>query len=174
AQAAALDKLPRLDYQVRYRWAVVDSMRAVNEVTPERLRAAVTAPVREEDWMGWVEQGFSWDEKRVIWEFRPGQADLNYSYRFGTATDAWDRAENKAKTSANFTRRAGVGQYWDDPGSGGSYMHLFEFSYLRVTPHRYWWGRTVKRSTHQMVAPPVDGMSWTHAGVEQFGGEECE
>src|SRR5262249_29344658 len=46
AQAAALDKLPRLDYQVRYRWAVVDSMRAVNEVTPERLRAAVTAPVR--------------------------------------------------------------------------------------------------------------------------------
>src|SRR5207245_2398268 len=98
ARAAALEKLPRLDYQVRYRYAVVDSMRAVNDVTPDRLRAALTAPVLEKDWFGY-ELGLSWDEKRLIWETRPGQADLNYSYRFGTATDAWDRAENKAKTS---------------------------------------------------------------------------
>jgi thiol-disulfide isomerase/thioredoxin len=175
AQAAALEKLPRFDYQVRYRYAVVDSMRAVNDVTLDRLSAALTAPVVEKDWMGWVERGLSWDEKRLIWEFRPGQADLNYSFRFGTAIDAWDRSENKEKTSVNFTRRAGVGQYWDDPGSGGgSYMHAFDFSYLRMTHHRFWWGRSVPRTVHVMVAVPLDKMSWKHAGVEQFGGEECE
>jgi RNA polymerase sigma factor (sigma-70 family) len=175
AQAAAIDKLPRLDYQVRCRYAVVDSMRAVTDITLDRLRSAMTAPVLEKDWFPWHELGFAWDEKRLIWETRPGQADLNYSYRFGTATDAWDRAENKEKTSVHFTRRAAVGEYWADPGSGGgSYMHLFEVSYLRVTPHRYWWGTTVARSCHQMVAIPPEKVAWTHAGVEQFGGEECE
>jgi thiol-disulfide isomerase/thioredoxin len=175
AQAAAIDKLPRLDYQVRCRYAVIDSMRAVADITPDRLRSALTAPVLEKDWFPWTERGFSWDEKRFIWESRPGEADLNYSYRFGTATDGWDRAENTAKTSVQFTRRAAVGEYWADPGSGGgTYVHLFEVSYLRVTPHRYWWGRTVARSAHQMVAPLPEKVSWKHAGVEQFGDEECE
>jgi RNA polymerase sigma factor (sigma-70 family) len=175
AQAAAIDTLPRLDYQARYRWAVVDSMRAVAEVTPDRLHSALTAPVLQKDWFLWYELGFSWDEKRLIWETRPGEADLNYSHRFGTATDAWDRAENKEKTSVNFTRRAAVGEYWADPGSGGgTYMHLFEVSYLRVTPHRYWWGRTVARTCHQMGAIPPEEVTWTHAGMEKYGGEECE
>jgi RNA polymerase sigma factor (sigma-70 family) len=175
AQAAAVEKLPRLLYQVRCRWAVVDSMRAVADVTPDRLHSALTDPVLQKDWFRWYELGFSWDEKRLIWETRPGEADLNYSYRFGTATDAWDRAENKEKTSVYFTRRAGVAEYWADPGSGGgTFMHLFEVSYLRVTPHRYWWGRTVARTCHQMGAIPPEEVSWKHAGIEQFGGEECE
>src|SRR5262245_2018864 len=46
AQAAAIDKLPRFSYRVRYRHGVVDSMRAV-DVSLDRLKQALTAPVRE-------------------------------------------------------------------------------------------------------------------------------
>src|SRR5262249_5477753 len=148
AQAAAIDKLQRFDYQVRTRYAKVDSMRAVTDITPERLRTALTAPVLEKDWFGWYEVGFSRDEKRLIYQTRPGRAPLGINPWFGTATDAWSRSEDKEMTTVQFTRRAGVGLYWDDSDSGGgTYMHLFEVSYLRVTTHRYWWGRTVKRST---------------------------
>jgi RNA polymerase sigma factor (sigma-70 family) len=176
AQAAAIDKLPRFDYQIRTRYAIVDSMRAVTDITPERLRSAMTAPVLEKDWFGWYELGFSWDEKRVIYQSRPGQAPLGINTWFGTATDAWSRSEDKEMTTVQFTRRAGVGLYWDNPGSAvGTSMHLFEVGYLRVTPHRYWWGRTsAKGNSHLMVVYPIDKMSWKHAGVETFGGEECE
>src|SRR5262249_17931223 len=122
------------------------------------------------------ERGFSWDEKRVICESRPGQADLSYSFRFGTATDAWGRSENKEKTSVSFTRRAGVGDYWDDPDSAaGTYMHLFAFSYLRLPSHRFWWGRsTAKTNAHTMCPLPLDQLAWVHLETGTFGGEACE
>jgi RNA polymerase sigma factor (sigma-70 family) len=177
AQAAAIDKLPRFDYQIRTRYAKVDSMRAVTDITPERLRSAMTAPVLEKDWFGWYEVDFSWDEKRVIHQSRPGQTPLGINTWFGTATDAWSRSEDKEMTSVQFTRRAGVGLYWNYPGFPGTSMDLFTCSYLRVTPHRYWWGTTATVvNNHLMVVPPppLDKMSWKHAGVEQFGGEGCE
>jgi hypothetical protein len=175
ADAARLGQLARFDYQIRCRHAVVDSMRAVAGISPDRLLSALTGPVLEKDWFPWSERGFSWDERRLLWEVRPGQANLNYSYRFGTATDAWDRAENREKTSVQFTRRASVADYWADADNPiATFMNLFEFSYLRVTPHRFWWGRTVARSAHQMVAIPLERMSWTSAGVEKFGGEDCD
>src|SRR5262249_54938988 len=157
AQAAAIDKLPRFDYQVRCRWVDVPIPRAV-EVPLETRIKVLTAPVPDKDWFGWYERGFSWDEKRVICELRPGEADLNYSYRFGTATDAWDRSENKEKTSVNFTRRAGVSEYWDDPdGAAGTYMGFFEFGYLRLTSHRFWSRRsTTKTNSHTMCPRPLD------------------
>src|SRR5262249_20920962 len=106
AQAAAIDKLPRFSYRVRYRHGVVDSMRAV-DVSLDRLKQALTAPVREKDWFGWYHTTFSWDEKRFVYELRPGDTVLNYDFRFWTANEGWERHEAAAKTSVNFVRAAG-------------------------------------------------------------------
>ncbi len=166
AQAAAIDKLPRFTYRVRYRHGVVDSMRAI-DVTPDRLRQGLTAPVLAKDWVGWYETRFCWDEKRFLWQLRPRDADLNYSTRFWTAGDAWDRAENKAKTSVQFVRFAGPAKLW------GKHIHLFDYGYLRLTPHRYWWGRTAADNDQTMNLVPPAEAAWKHLGVEPFAGEPC-
>src|SRR5262249_38070491 len=106
AQAAAFDKLPRFSYLVRYRHGLVDSMRAL-EGSLDRLRQALRAPVLEKDWSGWYQTSFSWDEKRFLWELRPGEANLNYDFRFWTANEAWARHEAGDKSSVNFVRCAG-------------------------------------------------------------------
>jgi thiol-disulfide isomerase/thioredoxin len=49
----------------------------------------------------------------------------------------------------------------------------FDFSYLRVAPHKYWWGRTVKPDHAMNLAPPED-FAWTSLGVEPSGGEACD
>lgn len=179
-QAAAIDQLPRFDYQVRCRRGVVDAMRAIDPVTFEGLRAALTAPVLPKDWVGgggFYEIGFSWDEKWLLSELRPGNAKMGYSCFFGTATQGWQRMLNQdMKTVFLFTRMGSVRDYWHEPEHpAGSYMHLFDLSYLRVAPHQFWWGTMSKKSNnHQMGHVPLDEMTWKHLGAENFAGEECE
>jgi thiol-disulfide isomerase/thioredoxin len=178
AEAAGIDQLPRFDYQIRCRRGVIDAMRAVDRVTIEGLRAGLTAPVLGKDWLGgggFHEIGLSWDEKWLLFESRPGNANMGYSCRFGTATQGWDRMVNRdMQTVSGFTRRASVSDYWSDP-DGRSSMHLFDLSYFRVTPHQFWWGRTVTKSNgHQMDRVPLDEVTWKNLGAENLGGEECE
>ena len=165
AQAAAMDKLPRFSYRVRYRHGIVDSMRAV-DVSFDRLKEALTAPVLEKDWMGRYQTGFSWDEKRFLHELTPGESILNYQFQFWTATEAWERREANDKSSVNFVRSANPASFWTS-------LHLFDFSYLRVTPHQYWWGRTTSIDQSMSSVPP-EKVSWRHLGVENFGGETCD
>ncbi len=166
AQAAAIDKLPRFSYQVRYRHGIVDSMRAIDP-SLDRFRQGLTAPVLEKDWVGWYQTSFSWDEKRFLWEMRPGDTALNYASEFWTKTDAWERREANDKSSVDFVRSAGPTKFW-------KHMNLFDYSYLRVTPHRYWWGQTAADNLQTMSLVPPEKASWRHLGVAKFGGELCD
>jgi len=164
-QAAAIDKLPRFSYQVRHRHGIVDSMRAI-DVSIDRLKEALTAPVLATDWLGWYQTGFSWDEERFLNELRPGDTLLNFYYLFWTKTDAWERREANDKSSVNFVRSAGPAKFWKS-------LHLFGYSYLRLTPHRYWWGQTVFNDQTMSIVPP-EIATWRHLGAEKFGGEMCD
>jgi RNA polymerase sigma factor (sigma-70 family) len=166
SQAASIDKLPRFSYQVQYRHGVVDSMRAV-DVTIDRLKQALTAPVLDKDWFGRYRTSFSWDESRFLWEMSPGEADLNFDSRFWTRTDAWERHEAKDRSSVNFVRSAGPSTLW-------KHLILFDYSYLRLTPHRFWWGTTAQINHQTMSLVPPEKVSWKRLGAENFGGEMCE
>ena len=166
AQAAALDKLPRFAYQARFRHGIVDSMRAI-DVSVDQLRRALTAPVIERDWLGWYELTFSWDEQRFLSELRPGDTVLNYEGRFWTRTDAWARYEANDKSAVNFFRSAGPAKFWKR-------LILFDYSYLRLTPHHYWWGQTTRYNSQTMSLVPPEKASWRHLGVEKFGDEMCD
>lgn len=126
AQAAAIDKLPRFQYQAQYRHGEVDSMRSI-DVTVDRLTQALTAPVLAKDWFGRYEISFSWDESRSLWEMKPGETVLNFDERFWTRTDAWERHATKDKSTVNFVRPAGPSSLWKS-------VNLFDYSYLRLTP----------------------------------------
>jgi thiol-disulfide isomerase/thioredoxin len=165
AQAASIDKLPRFSYQVQYRHGVVDSMRAV-DVTIDRLKQALTAPVLEKDWFGRYQTSFSWDESQFLWEMRPGEADLNFDCRFWTRTDAWERHEAKDRSSVDFVRSAGPSTLWKS-------LLMFDYSYLRLSPHRFWWGLTAHTDQTMSLVPP-EKVSWKRLGAENFGGEMCE
>jgi RNA polymerase sigma factor (sigma-70 family) len=166
AKAASFDKLTRFSYQVRYRHGIVDSMRAV-DVSIDRLKQALASPVAEKDWIGWYESHFSWDEQRFIWEMRPGNTQLNYDARFWTRADAWERHEANDKSSVNFVRSAEPAKSWKG-------LDFFDYGYLRLTPHHYWWGRTAGYNGQTMSLVPPDKASWRPLGVERFGGELCD
>jgi RNA polymerase sigma factor (sigma-70 family) len=165
-QAGAIDKLPRFSYQVRYRHGIVDSMRAI-DVSVDRLKDALTAPVLANDWFGWYQTGFSWDEKRFLMELTPGDTVLNFYYQFWTETDAWERREANDKSSVNFVRSAGPARFW-------KHLNLFDYSYLRLTPHRFWWGQTARSNLQTMSLVPPEKATWRNLGAEKFGGEMCD
>src|SRR5262249_38692417 len=124
-----------------------------------------TAPVLEKDWLtGWYERGMSWDEKRMIEELRPTEADLNYNFRFWTADEGWFRGENKAKTSRQFVLTR----------SGDCMPDSFNFSYLRhLTSAPHWPpGRTPALAWGTKQAAD-NSVAWKHLGTEAFGGEGC-
>jgi RNA polymerase sigma factor (sigma-70 family) len=165
-RAAAVGRLPRLDYQVRYRHGVVDSMRAV-DASVESLTRGLTDPVLDKDWKGY-EAGFSWDEKRFVWQLRPVDATFNHRARFWTKEEAWDRGEANDHSSVQYVRMAGPGPLW-------KMMILFDHSYLRLTPHRFWWGWMVSLGNSRTMSPmPPDRATWRHLGVEESGGEACD
>jgi thiol-disulfide isomerase/thioredoxin len=57
----------------------------------------------------------------------------------------------------------------------GTRVNLFEFGYLRLTPHQYRWGRTVAKGNAHVINPgPPEKATWAHAGAEEFGGETCD
>src|SRR5205807_9743054 len=103
-----------------------------------------------------------------VYELRPGDADLNYAFRFWTANEAWERGEAKDKSKVHFARMGGPDKLWN------RHFHLFDYSYLRLTPHRYWWGRTVSPNNLTMSSVPPEKATWTHGGVEKFGDETCD
>src|SRR5262249_15434718 len=152
---------------VRYRHGEVDSLRAVDATLPE-LTKGLTDPVLDKDWIGWYEHGFSWDEKRFLSDMRPGEADFGHNSRFWTATDAWERSEAKDKSSIHFVRMAQPERMWKS-------VILFDYSYLRITPHRYWWGQTAQLgNARTMSVMPPEKATWRHLGVEKQGGEMCD
>jgi thiol-disulfide isomerase/thioredoxin len=51
---------------------------------------------------------------------------------------------------------------------------LFDYSYLRLTPHRFWWGKTEIGNSQAMSLTPPDRATWRHLGVEEFAGETCD
>src|SRR5262245_2251960 len=164
-QAAAFDKLKRFSYQVKYRHGIVDAMRAV-DLSFDNLKQGLTGEVGDKDWIGWYPSSFSWDETRFVWEMEPGQAPLNYHSCAWTATDAWERHEAANKASRNYVRMANPAKLWKS-------VRLFDYSYLRLTPHVYWWGPTV-HSDQQMNSVPPEKATWKHLGTETFGGETCD
>lgn len=174
ADAAALQKLPRFDYQARSRWGVIDALRAENKVGLAELTMALDGEVSQKpgESMPWFEFEFSWDETRFITGVRPGETKLNFSHRFGTRTDGWSRGEANDHSSVNFTRRRNVGQYW---WAGGDDMGAInESSYLRFTPQTWWWGKSNDRTNQALTHRPLDGATWTTLPFETFAGEPCD
>lgn len=175
AQAAAIEKLPRFSFEARYRYGVVDSLRAA-DCNLETMHKALRERVLEKDWFGFYERGLSWDEKHLFYELRPGQTVLNYKTIFGTSEDAWDRSEANDRQSRMFVRRANISDFWETPGGGvGSAMMLFDLCYFRVTPHRFWWGETIKSgNTHTMFFAKLEDVTWKLLPTETLGDEECD
>jgi thiol-disulfide isomerase/thioredoxin len=98
---------------------------------------------------------------------------VGYGARFGIATDAWERHENKEKTSVRFFRRSGVDEFWAY-STGRTAMGYFEFSYLRLAKHQFWWGSSTFDQGHAMCFFPLDQLSWVLLKPEQFAGEMCD
>ena len=174
AAAAAFDKLPRFSYRVKYRHGPVDSLRAV-DTSLERLREGLTGPVLDKDWFGWYRHSFSWDQQRFLSEVQPGEERrLQRSSRFWTAGEAWERHEGSDQSlPVSYVRLAGHARLWEG-------LILFDFGYLRLTPHRFWWGASqwdARRGVlidHTMSPVPPGQATWRHLGVEPFGGESCD
>ena len=140
-------------------------MRAVY-VSLDRLKEALTSPVLANDWLGWYQISFSWDEKRFLAELMPGETKLNFAAQFWTATDAWERREANNHSSVVFVRSAGPAKFWRR-------LHMFDYGYLRLTPHQFWWGPTVSSDQIMSIIPPEQA-TWRYLAVEKFGGEMCE
>ena len=164
-QAAALDKLPRLSYRTKYRHGIVDSMRAT-DVSLEQLKRGLSEPVRDADRVGWYHRTFSWDEQWFIYEFLPGETKLSSSIQYLTATDAWDRREAPNTSRRQFVRLAGPEQLWKK-------IHLFDYCYLRLTPHQFRWGSNI-HVDQRMSSAPLEKATWKGVGTEEFGGEGCD
>jgi len=176
ADAAALQKLPRFDYQARHRWGYVEGLRAVDKVALPELLQALDGKIAEKpkqgDGMTWFESGFAWDETRFIQDTRPGESILGFNSRFGARTDGWSRDESGDRSGKQFTRRAGVGLYWreTDQSSG---IHV-ESSYLRLTPQKWWWGESGYRTAQALTHRPLAGSTWATLPAEPFAGEPCD
>lgn len=174
-EAAAIGKLPRFSYQTRYRYGVVDNLRAV-DASLENMRQALSGPVREEDWIDYG-RTFSWDDRRLIDQLWPGRSNIPYQSIFGTTTEAWIRSENKDRTRCKFSRGKDIVDFWSNPDYPmGSKFNLFDLgSYLRLTPHSFWWGRTIPaRTTHTLFFAAFDEVVWESRGTEAIDGEPCD
>ncbi len=166
SQAGAFDKLPRFSYRVRYRYGTVDSMRAIDP-TFDKFKEGLRAPVLASDWFPWYQTCFSWDQDRFLWSLNPDESPLGNGFRFWTQTEGWERHEAQDKSSRNFVHTAGPATLWKS-------LDFFDYSYLRLTPHRYRWGQTVKFNGQCMSLVPPERASWKHVGIEEFGGEKCD
>ena len=131
-------------------------------------RADRRGPRQGLDWL--VSDQFLVDEKRFLWEMGPSklseQAWPNHTARFLTAVDAWERHQGPNKPNISFVRLATPAKMW-------SSMRFFDFSYLRLTPHQFWWGQT-GRPDQTMSPVPPEKASWESLAAETFGGELCD
>ena len=167
-QAASFDKLPRFSYRVRYRHGAVDSMRAI-DVSLDRLKRALTDPVLTEDWVGWYETGFSWDEERFLSELETGAgqpelcpAVLDEGRRLGPARgDRPFRGRFRAYGGRGETLEAGDPVRLQLPG-GDSHPTASGGARRRLT------------NSQAMSLTPPDKATWRHMGVEEFAGETCD
>ncbi|MHC5543289.1 sigma-70 family RNA polymerase sigma factor, partial [Singulisphaera rosea] len=166
AQSSMLDRQPKFSYVVKYRNGDVDSMRAV-DLSLDRFKEALTAPVLDRDWFGWYGMSFSWDQERFLWEIVPREADLPSETQFWTRTDAWARYAAKDGSSTNYTRAQSPATFWKS-------LVLFNYSYLRLTPRRFWWGRTTRPNAQAMNLIPPEDSTWKPLGTESFVGEICD
>jgi RNA polymerase sigma factor (sigma-70 family) len=164
AQAAAIDALPRFSYQASYSLGRIDPNQAV-EPSLEVLRKASTAPVPGTEGQAY-RIGFSWDETRVLLESTFGESRAYSIQRFWTRADARTRYAANNKSSVDFTRESGPAKLWKS-------LVMFEYSFLRVAPHRFWWGRSMEHNQAMSLVPPED-VSWTSLGTETVGGEVCD
>lgn len=174
ADAAALQKLPRFDYQARTRWGFLDAMRAEDQAGLPELTRALDGELSRKpgEARTWFDFGFAWDETHFITDTRTHDSGLgSINTVFGTRTDSWHRSEAGDHSSRSFTRRAGIGLYWrDGPDSG--FIHL-ESSYLRFTPLKCWWGESHRRTSQALTHQPLAGASWTMLPAGPFAGEPC-
>ena len=141
-------------------------MRAVDG-TFEQFRQSFEAAVKAKDWFGAYLMSFSWDEERFMYEMLPGEADLNFDQRFWTRKDGWERHEARDKSSVNYVRTAGPSPLW-------KHLTYFEYSYLRLTPHTFWWGRNAEWNGQTMHLIPPERVTWRKLEANHFGGEMCD
>lgn len=173
ADAAALQKLPRFDYQARTRWGYVEAMRAEDKAGLAELARALDGEISQKSGEGlpWFEFEFAWDETRFITGTRPGDTILGINHRFGTRTDGWSRSEAKDHSRVQFCRTRNIGLYWwaggIDPGA-----HV-ESSYLRFTPQKWWWGEDNRHTNQALTHQPLVGATWAMLPAEPFAGEPC-
>ncbi len=170
AQAAAISKLPRFSYRVHYRHGIVDSMRAIDDPSLDQHKQGLTALALDEDWYGWFGETLAWDEKRFLSEHRYDESKPAgiLSFCFWTATEGWSRNETSDRSVLTFTRHSGPEMLWRHS------IHLFEYGYLRLPVHRFWWGDMVHSGHQPMTVIPPEKATWKHLGVEQFGDELCD
>lgn len=170
-QAAAIDELPRFYYHVRYRNGDVDTMRNEAERSIDLLKKALDEPVLEKDWIPVNgSDTFAWDEtyflRRSLSTFRDkgGDETTIRMSRFWNKSEAWERHQGDDEP-ASFVRMA-PSRLWE-------HVHLFEFGYLKSTPHQFWWGSNIH--SDQCISPvPPKSVSYRHVGTERFGGETCD
>jgi hypothetical protein len=109
SKADAFAKLPRLDYQVQYRYGVVDTLRAV-DATLETMGARSHRTLSAMRTGSTMSAGFSWDEKRLISELRPGKirSPLSISFSGLRATRGLVMRERITRPGVSFAELASV------------------------------------------------------------------
>ncbi len=115
ADAAALQKLPRFDYQARQRWGQVDGLTAVDKVALPEMLHALTGKIADKPKQGegltWHEFGFAFDETRFVKENRPVTPTWGSTVASAPAPTA-GTAPRPRTTPASISPAA--------PGSGGT------------------------------------------------------
>jgi RNA polymerase sigma factor (sigma-70 family) len=164
AAAAAIDKLPRFSYRVRTRGGIIDSMRAIDP-TLELFQKGLAAPDFEADQIGWYETSFSWDEERFLREMK--LAPSRETYWFWTRGERWQRHDWDDGSPRQFVHGSGPTFSWKN-------MSLFEYAYLRLTPHRFWWGQMVHDQHQNMCPSPPESTNWRYVKEEAVGTDRCD
>lgn len=170
AATAAMDSLPRFYYRIKSGNAVVDTMRARDDLSVEGLKEALDGPVADVDFLQWGVT-FAWTEKHAYWGNgdhegpRFGEAGkLSRQDRVWTKDLAFER-NSTADQPARFVYTRTAKQLWE--------MQLCELAYFRVTPHRFWWATSQNHIDNLSLVPPEEA-DYRYVRTELFDDVLCD
>ncbi|HVX63898.1 MAG TPA: TlpA disulfide reductase family protein [Pirellulales bacterium] len=169
AEAAAMDRLPRLFYEVKSGNGDVATMRNREACSIEGLKEALDGPVAEPDWYQW-NVTLAWTEKVALWSTGEREGRRLGSEEVWRRDLVWTKELAFGRTeSANAPARFLYAQTPDDLWEGS----LRSLAYLRVSPHRFWWAMSDHHDDNISLVPPAQA-DYRFVATEAFDDELCD